>query len=79
MFEQVKLILTTQYQNEINRFDELKKEIEDIEYKMKDETSEIEYKGALKELRSHQRGRWGIIPKRVHVMRKPVNLRADIV
>lgn len=50
MFEQVKLILTTQYQNEINRFDELKKEIEDIEYKMKDETSEIEYKEALKEL-----------------------------
>ena len=50
MFEQVKIILNDRYQSQIDRFNELKKEIEEIEFNMRDKTSEVEYNNALKEL-----------------------------
>lgn len=50
MFEQVKIILNDRYQSQIDRFNELKKEIEEIELNMRDKTSEVEYNNALKEL-----------------------------
>lgn len=50
MFEQLKTILTNEYQSEIARFDSLKEQITNIEEEMKKDDSEDEYQEKLKEL-----------------------------
>lgn len=50
MFEQVKAILTEKYQSEISKFEELKKQIDNLEQTMREDSSEEEYKNNLNEL-----------------------------
>mgnify|MGYP003234940313 CR=1 FL=1 len=50
MFEQVKSILINQYNVELERFEELRKKIEELEEQMQDDHSEEQYQNDLKEL-----------------------------
>lgn len=50
MFEQVKSILINKYNVELERFEELKKKIEELEEQMQDDHSEEQYQNDLKEL-----------------------------
>ena len=48
MFEQVKSILINQYNVELERFEELRKKIEELEEQMQDDHSEEQYQNDLK-------------------------------
>jgi len=50
MFEQIKVLLTDEYNSEIARFDNLKNQIENLKQQMKADNSEEEYKYNLQEL-----------------------------
>ena len=50
MFEQVKSILINQYNVELERFEELRKKIEELEEQMQDDHSEEQYQNDLKKL-----------------------------
>ncbi len=50
MFEQVKSILINRYNVELERFEELRKKIEELEEQMQDDHSEEQYQNDLKEL-----------------------------
>ena len=53
MFEQVKSILINQYNVELERFEELRKKIEELEEQMQDDHSEEQYQNDLKKLQEN--------------------------
>lgn len=50
MFEQLKILLTEEYNSELSRFENLKNQIEELEVEMQSDHSEEEYQKNLKEL-----------------------------
>lgn len=50
MFEQFKLVFTDEYKRQISHYEDLKNEMNELEMKIKDKSSEEEYNKSLKKL-----------------------------